>query len=239
MPKHSSSYFVVISVILLISFFLVLIIASAWPRTNQPTSDMPIGPESKAEIIDNGGQDPLITSARDIYYSTFDSQRDPVRGEKAAKLFILEFGDFDCAYSAMMASVAAQVVNQFRGEVSLVWKDFPNPTHLNARDAALAARCGQEQGKFWEYHDKLFANYGLLSRKMYNQIALELKLDLARFNGCLDSAKYIEIVGQGLVDGQALGADATPYLFIGNTVVDQAISAEELAGVIRQELGKL
>ena len=179
--------------------------------------------------------DPLITPASKLYLSLI-GEDDPVRGDEAAEIVILEFGDFECGYCAQLYSNLVEILNEYQGQVKLVWKDFPNPSHLQARIAALAVRCAQEQGRFWEYHDYLFANQDDLSRELYNQIALEMGLDLAEFNSCVDSQEYIQMVGQGLVNGQELGVDATPYLFINNRKFDYALSYEELRGVIEGEL---
>ena len=164
-------------------------------------------------------------------------EEDPVRGGDSADFVILEFGDFECPYCRDLSTRLSRVVAEFAPRIQLVWKDFPNPIHLQARQAALAARCAQEQGKFWEYHDYLFANQDNLSRDSYNKIALELNLNLADFNRCLDGNDRIEVVGQGLIDGQKLGVDATPYLFIGNRAVDYAIKEKELRAIIKEELG--
>ncbi len=122
---------------------------------------------------------------------------DPVRGDTRAQLTIIEFGDFQCPFCADIAPVLAQVLASYP-EVRLVWKDLPNPAHPQARPAALAARCAQNQDKFWEFHDLLFANQAELGDKLYKQIAEVLELDLTSFNSCLASQAYIEVVGEGL-----------------------------------------
>ncbi|PIX92247.1 hypothetical protein COZ26_02860 [Candidatus Kuenenbacteria bacterium CG_4_10_14_3_um_filter_39_14] len=73
---------------------------------------------------------------------------------------------------------------------------------------------------------------------MYNQIALELRLSLSQFNKCLDGQEKIELIGQGLEDGQKLGVDATPYIFIGNKQFNYALSYEELKGAVEEEIRK-
>lgn len=235
MNRNHVITFIIISIVILIGVFFVIMMANFLSELN--TNVIQTDLEQKSDDLNiGGGKDPLVTSNKDIYYSVFD-KNDPVRGSQNARLYILEFGDFECPYCEQMAVVLAEALVEFKEDISLVWKDFPNPVHLQARGAALAARCAGEQGKFWEYHDYLFANQDSLSREVYNQIALELDLDLPQFNNCLETEKYIEQVGQGLVDGQKLEVDATPYLFIGNTKVDQAISKEQLAGIIRRELG--
>src|SRR3989338_6323495 len=122
------------------------------------------------------------------------------------------------------------------GKAALIWKDFANPAHTEARGAAIAARCADKQGKFWEYHDYLFENQDNLSRDLYNKISLELKLDLATFNKCVDGQETVELVGQGMADGQQIGVDATPYIIIGKRVFNYALSEEELRQAVEKEL---
>jgi protein-disulfide isomerase len=181
--------------------------------------------------------DPLITPASKLYQSLI-RETDPVRGGQQAEVTIMEFGDFECPHCAEIYPNLLKILVEYKGKVKLIWKDFPIPSHPQARLAALAARCAAEQGKFWEYHDYLFENQESLSRELYNQIALELNLNLAEFNKCLEGQDKIELVGQGLTDGQKLGVDATPYLFVGNQVFNYALSYEELKGVVDEELGK-
>lgn len=179
--------------------------------------------------------DPLITSAEAIYQSVIRTS-DPIAGNQQAKVRLIEFADFQCAYCRQMQSVLAKVISEYQGQVFLVWKDFPNPMHTEAFTAALAARCAQKQDKFWQYHDLLFANQDALSRTLYNKIALQLDLNLMEFNQCLDGRETAALVGDGLTDGQRLGVDATPYLIIGNSIYDYALEEEELRTIIKNKL---
>jgi len=225
--------FAFVSILLLASIFLVWII-SDFGNNNE---SLPLSNTNANSQSDNSRTDPLITSTKELYGSLIN-ENDPVRGSGAAGLVILEFGDFECPYCQTVFPNLVKILSEYQGKVKLVWKDFPNPSHLNARDAALAARCAGDQGQFWEYHDYLFANQAELSREMYNQIALELRLSLSQFNKCLDGQEKIELIGQGLEDGQKLGVDATPYIFIGNKQFNYALSYEELKGVVEEEIRK-
>lgn len=240
MSKSNIITFITISIILLVGIFFIFIFIGflSGPNTNfiqQKKGEQRTN--SDLQQVKQTKGDPLITSSKEIYYSFFNAN-DAVRGNKKAELFILEFGDFQCPYSLQIQEILNKILDDYKDKVSLVWKDFPNPIHLQARSAALAARCAQEQNKFWQYHDYLFANQDNLSRKLYNKIALELNLNLEQFNNCLDTQKYIKVIGQGLIDGQKLEVDATPYLFIGNTRVDSVVGEEKLRAIIRRELGE-
>jgi len=235
MTNKQSIILVTVALILLGSIIFFLLFSSLFTITTDNSLD-----DGEIVNIDNTTlgvpvSDPLITPVAKVYKS-FIRPDDPVRGTNNSGLTILEFGDFECPYCAQIYLDLIKILDEHRGEVRLVWKDFVSPVHINGRQAALAARCAAEQNKFWEYHDYLFENQSMLSRELYNQIALELELDLATFNNCLDNQSIIEYIGQGLEDGQRLGVDATPFLFIGNTKINFALTYEELKEVVEYEL---
>jgi protein-disulfide isomerase len=162
-------------------------------------------------------------------------QGDPIQGSRFAQLFIIEFGDFQCAYCADMAGILKQVVTNLPA-VAVVWKDLAIPVHFEARPAALAARCAQAQDKFWEYHDLLFANQDQLGEELYLELARLLELDMSSFQSCLESQAFVAAVGQGLEDANNYSVDGTPYLFVGSQRVNQLVTYEELTALIEAEL---
>lgn len=237
MTNRQYIIFVIISIVLLVFVFFMWIVSDMGSYSSVLFDNGQPQAADKPVVSDKGRVDPLITAARDLYIS-YIKESDPLRGEANAELVILEFGDYECPYCRQLFPELTKILAEYQGRVSLVWKDFPNPSHLEARKAALAARCAGEQGKFWNYHDYLFTNQDNLSRDMYNKIALEVGLNLAKFNKCLDTQEKIKEVGQGLVDGQKLGVDATPYLFIGNKRFNYAMSYEELKKAVEEELNR-
>jgi len=238
MKDKNITIFIIISILLLVLILFSLLLASFVGIDFGSDNEVSVLNQTSDGMVGSSLRDPLMTQAVEIYAATIRTN-DPLRGDRDASLYILEFGDFECPYCSSMNQVLISVLADYEGEVSLVWKDFPNPSHLQARTAALAARCAGKQGKFWQYHDMLFENQDDLSRELYNQIALELDLKLDDFNQCLEGKEFISEVGQGLVDGQGLEVNATPYLFIGNSRIDMAISAAELKRIIDLELLKL
>ena len=164
---------------------------------------------------------------------------DPLRGSPEAALAVIEFGDFQCPFCADAQEPLARIFEKYQDRIIHVWKDFPIPGHFEARPAAEAARCAQDQGKFWEYHDFLFANQDLLGGDLYPELAQRLELDLGVFNSCLASGSKASMVGQGLTDGQLLDVTGTPFFIIGGSVIDGAPSYEQLELTILQELQRL
>lgn len=157
---------------------------------------------------------------------------DPYIGAENPKLTIVEFGDFECPACLNMYPILHQVILDYKDDVRLVWKDFPGPSHPNAMAAALGARCAQDQGAFWPFHDTLFANQENLSRELYNKIASELKLNLATFNNCLDTSEKISLIGASMEMGQKVDIDATPFILIGEYKISGATSEESLRKLI-------
>ena len=145
---------------------------------------------------------------------------DPQIGDDNAKVTIIEFSDFQCPYCGRFYEQSEkQIITDYvdTGKVKFVYRDFPlDSIHPNARPAANAAECVNEQGKFWEFHDKLFSNQDALSTDNYKKWASELGLDMTRFNSCLNSSKYDSEITKDFQDGAAAGVQGTPTIYIGS-----------------------
>jgi protein-disulfide isomerase len=98
--------------------------------------------------------------------------------------------------------------------VKIVYKDFPLAIHANAQKAAEASRCAAEQGKYWEYHDRMFTNQSTLAPDNLKKFAADLQLDTAQFNSCLDSGKYTQAVAKDVAEGNRVGVTGTPAFFV-------------------------
>jgi protein-disulfide isomerase len=132
-----------------------------------------------------------------------------------------------------------QVQQTYGDKVRLVWKDFPlSQIHPQAFKAGEAAHCAGDQKKFWEYHDRLFANQDALEPTDLKKHAADLGLDAASFGACLDSSKYGERVRNGVAEGSRLGVDSTPTLYINGRVLSGAQPYETIAAVIDEELSR-
>jgi protein-disulfide isomerase len=122
--------------------------------------------------------------------------------------------------------------------VRVVFRHFPLGFHDRAEPAAIAADCANEQGKFWEYHDKLFANQQKLDDASLKQYATELALDTEKFNACVDSAKYKAEVQQDAKDGQAVGVTGTPAFFVNGRFLSGAQPFDAFKAIIDDELSR-
>lgn len=166
---------------------------------------------------------------------------DPAKGPENAAVTIIEFSDFQCPYCARFyTQTLPQIEENYinRGKVRLVFRDFPLSFHQYAQKASEAAECADEQGRFWEYHNKLFENNDALDTESLKRYAEELGLDAPEFDDCLDSGKMEAEVKKDFSDGSRYGVSGTPSFFINgvNLVGAQPYSVFEQA--IEQALTK-
>ncbi len=162
----------------------------------------------------------------------------PSKGPNDARITIVEFSDFECPYCAKASSEIAQLMSDYPKDVKLIYKQFPLETHPHARMAAQAALAAQEQGKFWELHDRMFANYRQLSREHVASWAQELGVDLAKFNAGMDSKVIATRIEKDLHDGEYAGVNGTPTFFINGQRYNGPPTVSALKGVLDQELKK-
>src|SRR5215510_434550 len=114
----------------------------------------------------------------------------PTQGPANAPIELVEFSDFQCPYCLRAHPILKQVLSTYGDRIHFVYRNYPLPSHPNARPAAEAAQCAAEQGQFWPYHDRLFGDPGKLSNEDLKQSAVALGLDAGRFNACFASHKY-------------------------------------------------
>lgn len=141
------------------------------------------------------------------------------KGQKGARVAIIEFSDFQCSYClSYVAETFPQIDKGYirTGKVKYFYRNLPlTEGHPNAFRAAEAAQCAAEQGKFWEAHDRFFANQNTLNPNDWPQHAQALGLDPKKFNECLDSGKYDDQINKDIDDAQRLGINGTPAFLIG------------------------
>lgn len=165
----------------------------------------------------------------------YDQSR--LRGDAAAPVIIVEFSDFQCPYCRSVAPTLKALLARYAGRVSLAYRDFPlREIHPQAQQAAEAARCAGEQGKFWEYHDLLYANEAKLDAGSLVGYARSLGLDGQRFASCLASGKFKQAVEEDLQAGSKAGVNGTPAFFINGIFLSGAQPLSAFERVIDAEL---
>lgn len=136
-------------------------------------------------------------------------------GPADAKVTVVEFGDFECpACGALHPLLQQMKADNKDTSVRFVYRHFPLSQHPNAQLAAEAAVEAAAQGKFWEFHDELFANQNSLDRLSLEKYAATVGLNVEAFQKALESHTHRDFVIDDRTDGQAAGVDSTPTLFI-------------------------
>jgi len=148
---------------------------------------------------------------------------DPRLGGKDAKVRIVLFSDYQCPYSAKAEPVVKQIHDTYGDNVLIAFRDLPLDFHQFAMSAAIASECADEQGKFWEYHDKLFENQQALDTISLKKYAADLGLDTAKFDKCVDNKETEEEVKADMADAQSAGVTGTPIFFING---EQVVGAQ-------------
>lgn len=181
---------------------------------------------------------PVRVSLEPPRYTVPTSASDPVRGNPAAKVTIIEFSDFQCPFCARVNPTLDRIRQSYGDRVKIVFKDYPLPNHPQAPKAAEAARCAAEQNKFWEMHDAMFANQRALEVPSLKQTARAIGLNGATFDTCLDSSKHADTVRAGSELGDKMGVNSTPTLYVNGRAVLGAMPFENFKQIIDEELAK-
>jgi protein-disulfide isomerase len=146
----------------------------------------------------------------------------PSRGAADAPVTVVVFSDFQCPFCARAESTVHDLEAAYPGKIRFVFKNQPLPFHEHARLAAKAALAAGEQGKFWEYHDALFAHQKDLDRASLERYAEDLDLDLRRFRAALDDTRLDIAVEADITEAHRLDVKGTPAFFINGRSVQGA-----------------
>ena len=168
------------------------------------------------------------------------TQGAPFLGPEKAPIRIAEFSDFQCGYCAQVGATLTQIREVYKDEVQIVWKNLPiTSIHKNAMDAALASQAAHNQGKFWEFHDKLFANQDKLDVDSLKQYAAELGLNTSQFETDFQSSDVKKRVATDMGEAKFLGITGTPTFFINGRMLVGSQPFSNFAELINAELQRL
>jgi protein-disulfide isomerase len=161
----------------------------------------------------------------------------PAKGPADAPVTVIEFSDFECPFCARVNPTLAKLQEAYPGKVRIVFRDLPLLNiHKNAGHAAEAAHCANDQGKFWEMHDRMFANQKKLSPAELKEHAAAIGLEASAFNQCLDSGKYTAEWRRDADEASRLGLSGTPAFFINGRLLTGAQPFENFAQIVEEEL---
>lgn len=174
---------------------------------------------------------------------------DPALGRDGAKVVMIEFSDFQCPFCRKFWRESFGQIKQNyidTGKVKFVYRDFPlTSLHPSSEVSAEAGSCANEQGKFWEMHDKIFVEQEKLGQGTVQFSSADLKkwageigLNSRQFNSCLDTGKYKSEVEKDLSDGTTAGVQGTPTFFVNGKVIPGAVPYATIKQTIDDALKK-
>jgi protein-disulfide isomerase len=161
----------------------------------------------------------------------------PSFGPETAKVTIVEFSDFQCPFCTRAANVVHQIREKYGDKVRFVFRQYPLPMHGDAHLAAQASLAAHQQGKFWEFHDLLFANQRALTRPSLEGYAKQVNLDVPRLKRALDDQSLKTAVDADVKLGEEVNVSGTPTLFINGKRVANPTEFAPVAQLIDAELG--
>jgi protein-disulfide isomerase len=192
-------------------------------QQQEPEAPTVLGAEDQAEIIKNAAA---------------------VKGAEDVKVTIVEFSEYQCPFcKRYVDQTYSQILSEYGDKIRYIFRDYPLPFHPNAQKTSEAARCAGDQGKYWEYHDKLFEEQeewteGTEVIELLEGYAQELGLNKSKFSSCLTNGEKEKAVKDDLALGQKVGVSGTPSFFINGTMLVGAQPFEAFQALIDEELNK-
>jgi len=174
-----------------------------------------------------------------VYRTEVSVDGAPSKGNDTAQVTVVEFQDFHCPFCERVQPTLAQLMSRYGGRIRLVFRDFPiDQLHPQARKAHQAARCAKDQGKFWPFHDILFARAKKGGPEDLKTYAREAGLNMKSFERCLGSGGHQAEVQKDVDEGIRAGVSATPSFFINGRLVSGALPLERFVFLIEEELAR-
>jgi protein-disulfide isomerase len=160
----------------------------------------------------------------------------PSHGDASAPVTIVEFSDYECDFCGSVEPTVKRLLDQYPGKVRVVFQSFPLSIHPHAQKSSEAALCAGEQGRYWEMHEKLFANQKALATENLKAHARALGLDPLVFDRCLDSGRMAPVVEKNRRLGESVGVNSTPSFFVNGRLLTGAQPFERFLEIIDYEL---
>ncbi len=149
-----------------------------------------------------------------------------VKGKPNATVTFVDFSDFQCPFCQRYSNTTYhQLMDEYvdTGKIQYAFVQFPLEFHANAKPAAIAAQCANDQEMFWPFHDRLYSTQdkwqslsGNETSKIFKKYAIDLKMDPKKFDSCYDSQKYKDKIEKDIQKGSKYQVSGTPTFYIGN-----------------------
>lgn len=221
-----------------------LIIAGSIIFIQMNTSEKKSLPNNEDINKENNKEEEFINYffSSDVKEGIVVSENDHIRGNFNAPVTIVEYSDFECPFCNVFHPTMKKILQDYPDKVRWVYKHFPlEGIHPQAFPAAEASECAWEQKGnegFWQFADLLFENQERLGKKLYQELAQELNLDMNQFEQCVSSRKYQQKVKEDLQEGDSLGVRGTPGSFINGRIIEGALPYEMMKKIIDRVLNE-
>jgi protein-disulfide isomerase len=169
---------------------------------------------------------------------TVNTNGSPSRGKDTAKIAIVEFSDFQCPFCGRVTPTLEEVRKNYADDVRIVFKHLPLSMHPKAPAAHAAAEAAHRQGKFWEMHDRIFANQAEMSPEKYVEYAQQLGLDVEKFKRDVASEEVKQRIAADASEAAKLGVSGTPGFFVNGRFLSGAQPYASFDALIKEELGR-
>jgi protein-disulfide isomerase len=163
------------------------------------------------------------------------SEHDHVRGSLTAAVSLVEYGDFECPYCRGAEPIVQGLMDALGDRLSVVFRHFPlTEVHPHAQHAAEASESVAAQGKFWEFHDKLYANQEALDDDSLVGYATQLGLDAERVRRELNTHRHRDLVVNDHASGLQSGVNGTPTFYLDGLRYDGPVALRDMLSAILQ-----
>ena len=182
----------------------------------------------------------LVISEKDhLRYGPLSTDTKPIKCEKENCLVkFFEYSDFECPFCSRILPDAKRILEEYKGQVVWITRDFPLSFHQRAKPAAIAAKCASYQGKYWEMYTELFNNQHNLSDADFDKYAKNINLDMTKFHACQKEPKLAEAhIAENMHTATQHDVSGTPTVFINGRRL-QAVQYGEMKKIIDEEIAK-
>lgn len=164
----------------------------------------------------------------------------PIYGKPGAPITVIEFSDFQCPFCSKAADTVVELKKKYGSKIRLAFRHFPLPMHQEARPAAEASLCMNDQSadKFWKFHDVAFKNQGKLDKASLEKYAKDAGADMTKYGECITSKKFADAVQKDIEYGEKIGVRSTPTFFVNGQLVSGAVPIETFSEIIEEELAE-
>lgn len=205
---------------------------------------------SQASILFNSKENNYVLKTQELGLPTGKfltlpqiNEGDVVFGKADSSVKVIVYSDFQCPYCKIFYQTLRDSMKQYQDKVTFSYKHLPLEIHPQANNAALASECAKEQGKFWEYADRLYQNQTAWANtkdtaKFKDYARLIPGANLSQFNQCLDSKQYQSNIDADVKEANDFGIAGTPAVFINDQFESGAVTADQFRTAIEDKLNQ-